>query len=242
MIKYLMISTVNTFFYLLFFSFVFMCFDSDFSFLNYSSSLFIMCGFLIVLGIPWINGLYKNVIKNAYFKKKDILLKIIPMIVVVTYFIFKQTNYDNIIVSNLFKYLLYLAVLLQFIVFYDLLKNKTDIIERSTYLMETNNKHLTTDEHNLLGFDYLILNNMIKNYTNKKFYIIEDKNSIDYKDITFMIISGTSSFRFSYPHLMFMFDDKLISQESILSLQKEYKKFLFDMNDEELDILLMVQI
>ncbi len=240
MFKYLAVSTVNAFFYVIFYFFVFLCLDINLKVFIILSV--IIGGLSLIPVILWMNGLYLNIIKNAYFLKRDIVFKLIPLIIVFFYYILRSINYDNDFILNLFEYLFFFSILSQVVILYDFFKNTMSIIERANQLVKANNKHVNTDENNLLGFDYFLLMNLIIRYTNKKFYIVENTNNIDYKNISYMVLSGNRFLTVSYSKLMFIIDDKLITHESIYSLQQEFKKFLFDMDDNELDVLKMMQI
>lgn len=240
MIKYLAISVFNSFYYLLLSYLVLLNYKANGQ--EYYTVAAIVYGAALIPVIVWMNGIHKRIIVKAYFSKIDLIFKISILSIPLLFISFEYFDYNNSIFFNMLKVLFFVLLCAKLVSLYPTSRIKADIICQSTQFIQSNNTHLYLDNNNLFGIDYIFLNNMIDRYTDHIFYIVEYKKNIDYRNVSYLVVSGKTIHVLSYSNLKFILNDKIIDTNNIDSLQQEYKKSFFNMTKNELEVLEMMQI
>lgn len=232
MIKNIAISAINAFYYLIF-SIVFLLFtyEPSFNFYFFSSCLVIASLYTV---IQWFVCLQQHVLIRAYFLKKDIFYRLVPLLLLLLAYPFKS-NY----------YVLYITPYLSFFIFVIPVILKS--IELSfTYPMKVlknimNQLAVNTifSFENSVRFNWNNINNIVKNITKISYYIVDN---CYFNNECITIYSCGKQIEFNHVKKHFVVDGIIVSSDVIYRMQEECQLNLFDMDDDQLELIKMLAI
>lgn len=236
MIKNIAISFLNAFYHVLFIIiFLFYAYEPNTSFYVFAA---IAGAIALYPVVQWVFGIYQHVLVRSYFIKKDLLYRVLPLLSLLLMYPFKDSDY----LSFFCPYILFFSILLFFIPVFLRFMDLTFIVPITVlkHLMSIKNSVLTPlSVPYIMGLNWKDLNEFIKKFTNLSYYVIDDCK-ID-KEF-FNIYSGGRTFQFNHEKSYFMVDGLVVIPNLILTMQDEYKTKLFEMNDEQLDLIKMISI
>lgn len=230
--KNIIISIFNSFYYFLF--------VMVFLFFNYEDvSSFYVGAILFILGavypiVKWIVGVYQHVFIRSYFSKYDFFYKVLPFILLVTGYYFKNNETFSFIIPYilLFSFILFIIPIfvhhmnLMFVIPIKFLKNHFSM-----------NNPVTIPS--VMGLNWKSLNTFIQQFTNVSYYVIDDcKLDIDILNI---YSCGRQIF-LNHEKNYFILDGIVINYATAIAMQEEYKCKLFEMTDDELELMKMLAI
>lgn len=236
MTKNIITSILNAFYHVLFIIiFLFYTYEPTTSFYVFAAIVIVAALYPIV---QWMSGIYQHVVIRSYFVKKDLLYRVFPLLALLVTYPFKDNDYLSFFVP----YILFFSMLLFFIPVFLRFMELTFIMPITVlkHLMSINNTVPTPlSVPYIMGLNWKSLNEFIKQFTNLSHYVIDDCK-ID-KEF-FNIYSGGRTFQFNHEKSYFMVDGLVVIPKLILTMQDEYKTKLFEMNDEQLDLIKMIAI
>jgi hypothetical protein len=230
--KNIIISIFNSFYYVLF--------VIVFLFFNYEdSSGFYVGAALFMLGatypiIKWIIGVYQHVFIRSYFSKYDFFYKFLPFILLAICYYLKNNEAFSFIIPYilLFSFILFIIPIfvnhmnLMFVIPLKFLKNHFSMNNSVTIPF-------------IMGLNWKSLNTFIQQFTNVSYYVIDDCK-LD-RDIL-NIYSCGRQILLNHEKNYFILDGIVINYATAISVQEEYKCKLFEMTDEELELMKMLAI
>lgn len=219
----ILISIFNSFFYLLYSIPIFIyLYEPSFQFFLIFTLHFVVTLFSI---IKWIIGFNQNIFINSYFTNYDILGKIIPLLLLLAVFIFPD-NKDKIIGLSFVIVWFFICITLGVGLFFS-----------STILIIKAAKG--QDLFQLYGVEWEHVFKMLNSCTSGNYFIFDTPYVKEYR---FEIFSNHKNITLNCNDLFFIIDNIYIYYSLINSMQIEYNKKLFDMDDKEIDILKMISI
>lgn len=227
MLKYFTISFVNAVYYPFFMVL--------FALYHYEPNLefYVSAGVMILLFsyplLKWITNLNEHVLFRAYFVKSDILFKLIPSLILLLCPLFKDdinpllypyilvVPYFLVLIHLMFKFV-YLAILAPTLII---------------------NNAATFSFTGIMGVNSIKLNKFIQQFTDAFYFIIDDGYT---HENTMTVYSLNTSVIFNYHYDFFAIDGIIVNSHTILTMQDEYKKLLFQMSDDELETIKMLAV
>lgn len=236
MIKNVTISILNAFYYLIF-SVAFLIFTyepSNYSFYFFAILLIISTLYPI---IQWSVSLYQYVLIRAYFTKKDIVYKFFPILLLLFAWVFNTTDSIQLFVQCSTYLAFILFVVPFFIKSFEI--TFTYPMKMLKNIMSQVNGSVMFSSPNIIKFNWNAVNDITKKITNSSYYIVDNCN-FDLGSIS--IFSGGKKIQFNYENSQFVVDGISISSSIVMDMQNEYHLKLFDMNDEQLELIKMIAI
>lgn len=223
MIKRFAISFFNSFFYL-----VFLIFNIVLTYKETTEFIITAIIFFILSLIPvagFIFHLKNRRIFNSYLSCKDIFYKIVPMCLMILSFVIYE--YKKLIISITS---LYIAPIIFFEMFMFIFFTTTMAIYKVIDNLYTFNSY---------GYDWKELKPTFELFTSKPYYVYDCKQS---KDGFFEINSSDKTYCFNCKENNFIMNNNIITKNTVLQFQEDYKKKLFDMSESEIDVITMWSI
>lgn len=232
MIKNISISAINAFYYLIF-SIVFLVFTYEPTFNFYFFSSFLLIASLYTV-IQWFVCLHQHVLIRAYFLKKDIFYRLTPLLLLLLAFPFKDNDY----ISYTTPYLAFIIFVIP--VFFKTFELYfTFPMKILKFIMNQLAVNTIFSFDNNIRFNWTDINEVVKSTTNLSYYIV-DNCYFNNEYIT--IYSSGKEVEFNYGAKHFLLDGIIVSADVIHKMQDEYQLNLFDMNDEQLELIKMIAI
>lgn len=224
MIKRFAISIFNSFFYLGFLIYLIIL-TSKYSNIKDTESIIVTCCFLLFCLIPvfrFFINLKNNRVFNSYISLTDILNKFIPLFLILLSFILYEYQKLIFVITAFYGIVMIFCYMFMSIV-----------LSSAVVIFKFIESSFTFD---LYGYDWNEFKNTLELFTSNSYLIYDCEES---KDGVFCIYSSDKTYHFNYKENYFIMNDNVITKNTILQFQEDYKKKFFDMSPSELEVITM---